>query len=296
MIFKNRLGRLTSDDGCVKNSRWRAVCLAALFSTPVLSWNAEGHRVIAQIAVNHLTPQAYVRFNAYNHVLDKPGHPETLVTASVWLDTYNRHASRNWDPMHYVDKPYTEDGSPLPPLKPINAVFAVTQAHETLLNPDATLYARAIAVRILLHVVGDLHQPLHAITRVSYTHPKGDRGGNLVRMPPNRVADNLHAYWDRGAGLLTRRTKLQNTANKAANLEMRFPCASEKMDINPAHWAEESYELAVKQAYRVPLTEEISPAYQRMVIATTEARLAQAGCRLAAILNHIDNKRGTPLL
>ena len=150
------------------------------FPLQVYSWNAVGHRMIAHIAVNHLTPGASIRFNAYNHVLDKPGRPQTLVSSAVWLDTFYRRGSRSWDSMHYLDFPFSVDGSPLPRPQQMNALLAIQEAQHLLLNPQASLRTRALALRILLHVVGDLHQPLHAVTRISMELPKGDRGGNLV--------------------------------------------------------------------------------------------------------------------
>ena len=275
----------------MKKGRFIAGLCFILLATPVFSWNAVGHRMIAQIAVNHLTPQAYVRFNAYNHALDRRDRPQTLVSAAVWLDTFHRRGSRNWDPMHYLDIPFSDDGSPLPEQTGMNAVLAIREARQTLLNQQASLHERAIAVRILLHVVGDLHQPLHAATCVSKLYPEGDRGGNLSRLPTNPVSTNLHTYWDRGAGFLAHRVRAEAMKKKAASLETRWPCVLDKMNTDPMHWAKESHALAVKYAYAPQRDQGVYPRYQRMAVQVVEERLALAGCRLAAVLNDLDSVR-----
>jgi len=52
------------------------------------------------------------------------------------------------------------------------------------------------AMRLLIHYVGDIHQPLHATSRVDHEHPKGDRGGNDFPIPSKEGAKNLHSVWD----------------------------------------------------------------------------------------------------
>ena len=56
--------------------------------------------------------------------------------------------------------------------------------------------AKSFALRLLIHYVGDIHQPLHATSRVDENYPSGDRGGNLFTLPSKKTAKNLHAVWD----------------------------------------------------------------------------------------------------
>lgn len=56
--------------------------------------------------------------------------------------------------------------------------------------------ARSFALRLLIHFVGDIHQPLHCTTRVNEQYPKGDEGGNMFDIPYHYTADNLHGVWD----------------------------------------------------------------------------------------------------
>ena len=56
--------------------------------------------------------------------------------------------------------------------------------------------ARSFALRLLVHYVGDLHQPLHALSRVNSNYPSGDRGGNYFPVEERDEVDNMHLVWD----------------------------------------------------------------------------------------------------
>ena len=58
------------------------------------------------------------------------------------------------------------------------------------------MVARSYALRLLIHYVGDIHQPLHCSSRYDKTHPNGDRGGNLFELPYHYGSDDLHGVWD----------------------------------------------------------------------------------------------------
>ncbi len=280
VIFKSLLGLLI-----LANYRW--MLLGVLYCPFALAWNATGHRVIAQIAYDHLTSHAKSRFSAYNRLLNRKNHAYSFVDAAVWLDKVRYMSSLPLE-IHYIDLPFTEEaGSALPKVRSPNAVTALTEAVFSLKNKNTTARARATALRVLVHVVGDLHQPLHAATRVSHFYPEGDKGGNLVKLAYNPVADTLHAYWDKGAGVLQPMDKRQ-IKHYAAMLEARWPCADEKMyDFN--HWAQLSHQLAIKEAYALHSDDNrLDSTYQRRAMVISESQLALAGCRLAHVLNHID--------
>ena len=264
-----------------------AVTLACLLqSFSVFGWNALGHRLIAAIAYDHMTGHAKQLFGHYNQAMDQVYKPGTWEDAAVWLDTL-RYQDISWfATMHYVDIPFTDDGSSLPEPQDINAIWAVEKATQTLLNKYPTDFDKGLSLRVLLHVVSDIHQPMHAVTRVSIKFPEGDRGGNLVPLSMNPVAKNLHAYWDRGAGLLSSKkpfTQLKIIA-LATEIEQTWPCSDVDATINPRRWAEESHQIAVKEAYQLP----IDNKYQHNAVVISEQRIAIAGCRIALLLNKID--------
>ena len=236
----------------------------------VFGWNAVGHRLIAQIAYDHMTLHTKQVCNQYNRALDKVYKPQSLIQAAVWLDTL-RYQDISWFAvMHYVDIPFSVDESPLPVLAEINALWAIEKATNLLLNKYPTDFDKGIALRVL-----------------SAAYPEGDRGGNLVPLPDNPVANNLHAYWDRGAGLLNAKKHYSQTqmTELSARIEQLWPCEVTSIDINPKKWANESHELAVKNAYQWPINNNYQEKAQRI----SEQRIALAGCRLAALLNKIDD-------
>ncbi len=283
MISRNLRGRLILVS-------WK-LGIVGLFCCPVaFGWNATGHRVIAQLAYENLTPHAKQRFNAYNRLLNRKHHSYNFIEASVWLDKV-RYSSNLPGEMHYIDLPFTrEKGCALPPVQPTNAVSALTEAESTLKSEWSTARERGIALRVFVHVLGDLHQPLHTATYVSSSYPKGDKGGNLIKLPPNPVADNLHTYWDKGAGVL-QSMSAKEIRQYAALLQSRWPCSGEKKINDFDAWAQASHQLAEKEVYACLKNDEhveLDAAYQRRAMIISESQLALAGCRLATLLNQID--------
>ncbi len=295
-------------------------CLCCLFlPTPSFSWNSVGHRIIAQIAYDQLTPRTIRILNQYNRVVNQVYPTQNWMGAAVWLDAVRHQNINTYSAMHYIDLDFTEDGSPLPPSSKVNAITAIEQSIQTLQQPNTTHYQKGIAFRILLHVVGDIHQPLHATSRVSQRYPEGDRGGNLVELSRNPVAKNLHAYWDNGGGYLKcqpqhkrhhKRKKKKDTftafgltaswgksyppknqkncnlKQMARQLEQEYPCNTLPTTTNPSQWADESHELGVR-AYQWLYHNNPDDAYQTETIKVVKKRIALAGCRLGALLNHV---------
>ncbi len=257
------------------------LCVPSLFA-----WNAEGHRVVAQIAQNHMTDSAKARFQVAHPVLDKK-KASSFTEAAVWLDTLRRMPLTGLDGMHYVDIPIasTPDNKP-PEVNHLHALMAYTGARQMLLMGEGGPLKQVIALRILLHLTADLHQPLHAATRLTSRYPHGDAGGNKVRLPKNDVSRNLHAYWDRGAGFLLNPMPARI---RASVLEKIWPCDLEMAETNPIHWLAESHVLAEKNVYMFHHSKFLSDDYASMAYALSQKRLAEAGCRLAAVLNEIDS-------
>ncbi|WP_028387873.1 S1/P1 nuclease [Legionella fairfieldensis] len=252
-------------------------------------WNALGHRLVVQIAYHHLTRQAKQQYNHYNHALDTRYRPQSLVNAAVWLDTLHAPDEVWLQPKHYINLPFSLDGSRLIPPNKINAVSAIEEAKTVLGNKSATDFEKGFNLRILLHVVADIHQPLHAASQYSRAYPKGDKGGNLFYLQTNPVATNLHAYWDKGGGFLsTKKSYSKSQLNrKASQIEKHWPCHVAAINLDPKKWANESHKIAVKNAYQIKSRQKPDKNYQKMTKLITEQRIALAGCRLASLLNKI---------
>ncbi|KTD20292.1 3'-nucleotidase/nuclease [Legionella lansingensis] len=253
------------------------------------SWNALGHRLVAQIAYNHLTPKAKKVCNHYNHALDSMYRSQSFVNAAAWLDGL-RYQNDLWlGPKHYIDIPFSWDGTELVQPDDINAVSAIIDASKILQENLANDFTKGFTLRILLHVVGDIHQPLHAANQFSIEHPQGDQGGNLFPLSSNSIATNLHSYWDKGGGLLNNAEhySAKQLRLKAHNIEKHWPCHLEDMNLDPETWATESHQIAITKVYHLKPGQKPSQKYQKMTEIITEQRIALAGCRLAALLNKL---------
>lgn len=177
--------------------RWTALFFAAFLGASVpaaRAWDDTGHLLIAEIAAHRLRPEVRAQIEALAPLLDtrfNSGRPYNLLTAAVWLDDQRGLGAANpWKTWHYVDLP--AEGGALDEPAPPHALWALDLATEVLRDKGGDPKARAEALAQVMHIVGDIHQPLHAADR-------HDRGGNAVRIallkeqggPPN-----LHAFWD----------------------------------------------------------------------------------------------------
>src|SRR5579872_3095202 len=156
-------------------------------------WNATGHRIIAAIAYDRLTPHARIRVDdLLKH------HPDyaTILTRNAPTDPIpgfpdmKRHT--NW---HYYDTPYAPDGAAPGHQDPPHALSELPRLIREISKAPDDLAAYDLLW--IEHIEGDLHQPLHCDSRFLKSQPKGDAGGNGVILGERR---NLHSLWDGAAG------------------------------------------------------------------------------------------------
>lgn len=252
------------------------------------SWNAEGHRLIVQIALDNMDESVRSWYQTYNKALDNSYASQSLVKAAPWLDRIrNQDRFFYLTKYHYINRPYSANRTAcLSILDKKNAVTAIEAAKSALVSKELSLKEKGLYLRILLHVVGDLHQPLHAINHCSLRHPKGDMGGGAFILGRNRLAKTLHQYWDKGGGFLCYTRHQVPLKKRALALEHQFPCRSE-VSLNPEIWAQESYQIAVQVAYALKEGAVPGLVYQKKVQALTKERIAASGCRLAKLLNSL---------
>lgn len=162
------------------------VLCAVLSSSQAFGWGATGHRVAAEIAEGYLSPEARL---AVDDILGA----ETLAEASTWPDFMRADPDEFWqktaNPWHYVTVPpgktYEDVGAP----EQGDAVSALEKFSRTVRDPEASADHRALALRFIVHIVADLHQPLHAGNGE-------DRGGNDFEITYFGEPTNLHRLWD----------------------------------------------------------------------------------------------------
>jgi hypothetical protein len=194
---------------------------------------------------------------------------------------------------HFVDMPFSPDQTPLPAVPRPNAQTQIVAFRAVLASaqPDAL---KSYDLVWLLHLVGDIHQPLHAVNRITKAEPKGDAGGNFVKLFGD-AASNLHSYWDDLPGSECKFCSDKvPCVNRAIVLGRTLEAASSKEahDTDTGVWIRESFELARAKVYRDPIGIEdqlytIVPrsTYETEAYKLALKQLALAGARLAQILN-----------
>lgn len=262
---------------------WGLIFLV-LYAGNNYAWNAIGHRLMAQIAYDQLTPHSRALFNRYNQSLEPY---LDFVAAAPWLDQLRRDDIHSFDSLHYIDIPFSKGTLPLPPIKKNNALSGIKEAVSVLSSKKASDAEKGLNLRILIHLTGDVHQPLHTATRLSKKFLKGDKGGNLFRLARNPYGRNLHQYWDNGGGYLMGRRNKSQLKEEALKLEQKWPCKEANSQMKAEQWINESHEIAVHQAYKAREHQVPRKGYQHRVQKITQQQIALAGCRLGALLNEI---------
>lgn len=205
---------------------------------------------------------------------------ESLAEAATWADEMRAAPSHFWQrtarPWHYVTVPTGEAYSierHAPPEG--DAVTALKRFRETLRNPAASREEKQMALRFAVHIIGDLHQPLHA-------GRPGDRGGNEVQVSFFGQTTNLHWVWD--YEMINR----QGLSFTDYVVRLRERTRSEDViacwQSAPSVWISES--VALRETI-YPADPSLSRDYYFRHLPTVERRLAQSGVRIAAWLDEV---------
>lgn len=261
------------------------LCLVALTGH---AWNAVGHQLVAQIAYDNLTPKAKKLCDKYNSALNKSSRSGNFVHAATWLDSIRARDVHWYDSLHYIDIPFSDDGTALPPIAEINALVGIKQALDVLKSNKASTVDKGLSLRVLIHVVGDIHQPLHTVSHITANLPKGDLGGNLFALGSNPIGTNLHQYWDNGGGILIGQSSKQQIKNKARQLQDRWSCTAAKKLNKPEQWVNTSHNAALNVVYKLRPGSVPSKGYQLTAQNLTQKQIVLAGCRLASLLNSLN--------
>lgn len=185
---------------------------------------------------------------------------------------------------HFIDTPFATDSTILPAVPFPHVVERIPVLRKTLASPTAPQALKSYDLVWLLHLVGDLHQPLHAVTRVSQSQPRGDDGGNGVRLCAMPCRDVLHLFWDGVLGNDTDPIGLMIDATL-----VKVPTGPDATNLDPAKWAAESFALARSEVYRQPIGPGAGPftingAYVQNAQRVATERVALAAARLANML------------
>jgi hypothetical protein len=304
----------------------KLLTLVLFTSSPALAWWCEGHQVVGLIASKHLSANAQAAVTKLlkenpDGVLPscKNSPDDPLAVASTWADDVKKsELSSSW---HYMDIPLgLKKGDPEVYCEPIGPsvnggarpgciLSALRYAVNVLHSEKETDSEKAKALRYLIHLVGDLHQPLH-------TTANNDQGGNCtpVQFFDDPKVTNLHSIWD---GMMFNRNlaaKNQTVATLAATLDQQYESKRKGWIKNAPEfdrWAWEGHLLSQNFVYGKlepkPPVEPYDPkpvckveqerfgalhiktadSYEAAAAPIVDEQLAKAGYRLAEILNVI---------
>jgi hypothetical protein len=287
------------------------------------AWNDKGHMVVAKLAWDRLSPQQqktaidilkvhphYAEFLA----ADCPdGFPEDQwvflrgATWPDWIKNHHKSSHLSFPKWHYVNLPYVPLGSKLTesdfPAASPNVITQITAAVDKV--KSGTAEEKAIYLCWLLHLVGDIHQPLHCAELFSERFRKGDEGGILllVRIDDGRPQE-LHPLWDGLLGESDSRSSIGGTVAEIRRVEKDSRARIEAdlaAHATPEAWAKEGLEAAKKYAYldgKLDVANsEDHPAdkdvptlptdYMKNAGAVARIAVAKAGQRLATALSKV---------
>jgi len=235
-----------------------------------LRWGQIGHRTTGDIAEQYLTPQAA---KEVKRVL---GH-ESLAQVSTWMDEVRSDDSYDYmTTWHYVTIPERETYATSEKEEDGDIIWALRKVVSELKKGGLTPKQEAENLKILVHLVGDIHQPLHVGNGT-------DRGGNDVKLQWFWENSNLHRVWD--SEMIDDKqlsfTELSDFVNSASAEQIRDWQSASIID-----WANESQSL-LPQVNDIPEDKELSYEYAYKNWSTVEVRLLKAGIRLAGIINDI---------
>ena len=279
-----------------------------LFIHPTLCGWGHPHQLIGYIGMTHLTPKE-------NKILKKAtggyGLPEEDVAlSSIWQDDlkdiHGLFVMANW---HFSQIPFIQSDWDPSKGKLKADTYGVKEALisnlKTLNDPTTkSKWAVQYALRSLIHFIGDIHTPHHNVEYYSKDFPEGDAGGTKYFMNCNygSTCMHIHFLWDAG-GLRYQMAYPMNditfdTFKKNASLIMKKHPKSNYKNLDESHleeWINETYQIARRDGYSVPLRSWPSKEYLEIVGNDTDERIAAAGYRLGLILKKLLNSKHLPL-
>jgi S1/P1 nuclease len=294
------------------------------FVAHAAAWDDLGHMMVGAIAYDRLTPDVrqkvitLLKLNPHyaRWVADVPEDEKARVAflrATRWADDIKRdpayeqdgseggnrpagpNAARNigyadtdmhkyW---HFVDLPFSPDNVAFTDPPTPNAQTQIALFRSTLTSSASSDSLRSYDLVWLIHLVADVHQPLHAISRFDKAHMNGDDGGNgvVVCSPPCATKERLHAFWDTVLGVSMDTTTAIEASRQLPVADPQLAAISDERI-----WIQESFEAARTHVYVSPVETGVGPfeltdSYKAAAQQVAAQRIALAGFRLANLLN-----------
>lgn len=254
--------------------------ILGLFAFPMYPWGQKGHDTTAFIAENHLTP---ITKALCEELLDG----RSIVYYANWLDNASHTPeyayTKTW---HYknIDAGVAFEDAPLLPTGDV--VRAIEEQVKILQDRDATREQKQLALKIVVHLLGDIHQPMH-IGHAS------DLGGNRWSVKYFGKDSNIHSVWDSSLPESAHKwsyTEWQQQIDRLNDEQEDFVVAGG----NPAKWAKETFNICTEVYNRTPEDSKISYDYVAGWAPFVETQFLKGGLRLADVLNSIFDPQYKP--
>ncbi len=245
------------------------IALSILVSLPKLglSWGQIGHRVVGQVAMNHMSKKAN------KNVLAALGNEDVAMVAN-WMDFIKSEEDKSFmSPWHYCT---IKDGEHYGHAPEEGDIYqAITKFTEELKTKNFSV-DEAYALKVLIHLVGDVHQPLHVGNGT-------DRGGNDVKVKFFWEKSNIHRVWD--SGMIDKQQLSYSEYTQWIDVASKDEVAKWQ-SATVMQWMDESVSFR-ESVYSIPENKNLSYQYVHDHIGQVNERLLKAGIRLAGILNEI---------
>ncbi len=304
-----------------------SITLASVFTLPIFGWHDEGHKLTGYIAWQRMTPQtraAVIKilraapedsniaafYPVYGIEPEDVRKMEFFMVIPTWADMvrerafpirYRKYNHSNW---HYYDTFWKRTDGKIEILSGMEeggeALVSLAESEKTMRDAKASDADKAIAIAWMMHLTGDIHQPLHNSARVTDREPKGDQGGNLFLLTPEGTPResqlNLHAYWDgilpRGVPLKRGQCVREYVTSLGDQIMRKHPYAKFASDLKLSQyqeWHKTGLDLAMNAVFSPDLVRFQMPSekYRTKAFALSERQLALAGYRIGELLNNI---------
>lgn len=245
----------------------------------LISWGFKGHRALATIAQKHLSSNTAYVVSAYLR-------GESMSDVATWADENKNRATAPW---HFINLPLGLNHTQF--VQAVqqgdnNTYTAILKTEASLKDKNLSAEQKNEALKYLIHLVGDAHQPMH-VSR------KEDKGGNTIQVRFDKKGTNLHSLWD---SKLIDHEGLSE-ADIAKNYDVASPADIKQWQADsPMEWLWESYQISSELYSATQPGQNVDEAYYRKYIPVIRKRIDQAGIRLAGELNKLFNNVTAPMV
>lgn len=298
------------------------------------AWDDVGHKITAYIAWQRMSPAARENvikilraapedsqlatfYMSYGAEPEETRKREYFMLVATWADIVrdrafaNRYKKYHKGTWHYDDTFWKQVNGKAEALTGFEeggeGVPRLFEAEKTMRDLKSSNAEKAISIAWMMHVGGDLHQPLHTSARVTELEPKGDQGGNLFLLSPQGVKRedqlNLHWYWDsitgRNIPLKGETCERDYIEPIAKRIMKRHPYSEVQNGLNLGkydEWQKESFKYNPTDVFSTILKRNEMPSakYKKNAFKIAQLQFALAGYRLGETLNNIFGKPATP--